>query len=95
MAGVPASYNSVYLFLKYRYSEHEPIPFVEYIDVEWKNKNTVKLKVYDKNIIGCTSFMSEYVYFDKDGYAFVNVKDVENKRVCIFINKFKRIHDLI
>ena len=62
-------YNSVYLFLKYRYSEHEAIPFVEYIDVEWINKNTVKIKVYDKNIIGCTSFMNEYVYFDKDGYV--------------------------
>ena len=35
------------------------------------------------------------VKFDKDGYAFVNVRDVYNKRVRIFINKFKRLHDLI
>ena len=62
-------YNSVYLFLKNRYNEQEPIPFVEYIDVIWVDKNTIKLKVYDKNIIGCTNFMNEYVYFDKDGYV--------------------------
>ena len=36
-----------------------------------------------------------HVNFDKDGYAFVHVKDVENKCVRIFINKFKRLHDLI
>ena len=62
-------YNSVYLFLKNRYNEQEPIPFVEYVDVIWIDKNTIRLKVYDKNIIGCTNFMNEYVYFDKDGFV--------------------------
>ena len=36
-----------------------------------------------------------HVNFNKDGYAYVYVKDIENKYVQIFINKFKRIHDLI
>ena len=36
-----------------------------------------------------------HVNFDRNRYAFVNVKDVENKRTNIYINKFKRIHDLI
>ena len=36
-----------------------------------------------------------HVNFDKDGYAYVWVKDIENKQVKIFINKFKRLHDLI
>ena len=36
-----------------------------------------------------------HVNFDRNGYASVWVKDVENKRVRIYINKFKRIHDLI
>ena len=36
-----------------------------------------------------------HVNFDKNGYASVYVKDVENKLVHITINKFKRIHDLI
>ena len=36
-----------------------------------------------------------HVNFDRNGYAFVCVRDVYNKLVCICINKFKRIHDLI
>ena len=36
-----------------------------------------------------------HVNFNKNGYAFVWVKDIENKYVAIYINKFKRIHDLI
>ena len=55
-------YNTVCLFLKYRYSEQEEIPFLEYIDVQWKDKNSVKIKLYDKNIIGCTNYMNEYIY---------------------------------
>ena len=60
-------HNSIYLFLKYRYTEQEKIPFIEYIDVSWVNATTVKIKVYDKIIIGCTNYMNEYLYFDKDG----------------------------
>ena len=60
-------HNSVYLFLKYRYSDQEKIPFVEYIDVDWVDRKTVEIKVYDKSIIACTNFMNEYIYFDKDG----------------------------
>ena len=36
-----------------------------------------------------------HVNFNRNGYAYVWVKDVENKRVKIYINKFKRLHDLI
>ena len=60
-------HNSIYLFLKYRYSEQEKIPFIEYIDVSWVNATTVKIKVYDKKIIGCTNYMNQFIYFDKDG----------------------------
>ena len=36
-----------------------------------------------------------HVKFDRKGLAYVNVKDVYNKRVRVCINKFKRLHDLI
>ena len=36
-----------------------------------------------------------HVNFNKNGLAYVCVKDVENKQVKIYINKFKRLHDLI
>ena len=36
-----------------------------------------------------------HVNFNRNGCAFVCVKNVYNKQVCICINKFKRLHDLI
>ena len=36
-----------------------------------------------------------HVNFNKNGLAYVCVKDAENKHVKIYINKFKRLHDLI
>ena len=73
--------NAIYLFLKYRYSPQEEIPFVEQIDVELINKNKVKLTAYDKNIIGCTDYMNQYLYFDKDG-NFVEASDVIKEDVA-------------
>lgn len=69
-------HNSIYLFLKYRYSEQKKIPFIEYIDVSWVDATTVKIKVFDKKIIGCTSYMNQFIYFDKDGL----VVETSNKR---------------
>lgn len=60
--------NAIFLYLKNRYSEQEKIPFVEYVDVELKGINKIKLTVYDKKIVGCISYMNKYIYFDKDGY---------------------------
>ena len=32
--------------------------------------------------------------YDRDGYAFVNMRDTDNKYVAVYYNKFKRDHDL-
>lgn len=61
-------HNAIYLYLKNRYAEQDDIPFVEYVDVELTGINSVKLTVYEKNIIGCIEYMNKYIYFDKDGY---------------------------
>lgn len=66
--------NAIYLYLRNRYGDQPDIPFVEYVDVELKNRNTLKFTVYEKKIIGCTEYMNKYIYFDKDGY-FVEQSD--------------------
>lgn len=60
-------YNSIYLYLKYRYFETPEIPFVEKIDVELVNNHRVTINVYEKIVTGCVAFMGDYLYFDKDG----------------------------
>lgn len=48
---------------------HEQIPFVEKVDVELVDKNSVIVYVYDKAVIGCVEHMGSYVYFDREGIA--------------------------
>ncbi len=59
--------NTLLLYLRYKYGKADSIPFVEDINIEMVNKNTVKIHVYEKVITGCIEFMGGYMYFDKDG----------------------------
>lgn len=43
------------------------IPFVEGYDTEYTDRNTVKVRVYEKLVTGCVEIMGKYMYFDKDG----------------------------
>jgi cell division protein FtsQ len=60
-------YNTLMLYLKYHYFKDVRIPFVEKVDLELKDMNSVNIRVYEKMVTGCIQFMGEYLYFDKDG----------------------------
>lgn len=60
-------YNTLLLYLKYQYFQEINIPFIEKIDFEIMDPNTIKIYVYEKKITGCVKFFGEYLYFDKDG----------------------------
>jgi len=60
-------HNSVLLFLKCKYKEKPSIPFIQKMNLELVDKNTVKVTLYDKVIAGCVEYMGSYMYFDKDG----------------------------
>lgn len=60
-------YNSLYLYLKYRFFSDVKMPFVEKIDVQMVDNHSVTIYVYEKMVAGCVEFMGEYLYFDKDG----------------------------
>ena len=59
--------NTILLYLRYKYGKVDSIPFVEDIEIELVNKNTVRIHVYEKVITGCIEYMGGYMYFDKDG----------------------------
>lgn len=44
-----------------------PIPFVEKVDIEFVDKNSIRIQVYDKVIIGCVKHMGKYLHFDREG----------------------------
>lgn len=59
--------NSLLLQLKYKLKEQKEISFIQNIDIEVIDRHTINLNVNEKVITGCVEYMSEYVYFDKDG----------------------------
>lgn len=59
--------NTLLLQLKYKYLADVKIPFVEKVDLEIVDKNTINIQVYEKMVTGCVEFMNQYLYFDKDG----------------------------
>ena len=67
--------NSLYLKLKYRNKKIEDIPFVEHMDVQIKDRNTVRIVVYEKAIAGYVTYLENKMYFDKDGIVVESSKE--------------------
>lgn len=59
--------NTFILYYKLTYGEPIDIPFVQKYDVQFVDRHTIAIDVYEKPIVGCIGYMNEYVYFDKDG----------------------------
>ena len=41
------------------------LPFIEKIDAELTDRNSIALTVYEKRIIGCVHVMGQYFYFER------------------------------
>lgn len=77
------SNNGLYLYLKYQYGETEPIPFIDKIEVTLESNSKVKIRVYEKSIVGYVSYMGANLYFDKDGVVVENSSEVMEGVPCI------------
>lgn len=61
------SRSTVLCCLRERFGKHGKIPFVEDYKLVFKGLNRVEIIVYEKSVVGYVSYMSSYMYFDKDG----------------------------
>lgn len=59
--------NSAYCYVKDRFGEHQQIPFVEDYKLVFQGPFDVEVIIYEKSVVGYVSYMSSYMYFDKDG----------------------------
>ena len=59
--------NSILLYLKARYIGLKELPYIEKVTVRRENNHVVTIRVYEKSLIACVKYMSQYLYFDKDG----------------------------
>ena len=75
------SWNSLYVFLKYKFSGTKDIPFVDTMDIYLSNPHTINIKVYEKGMMGYIYIpaIKENAYFDKDGLVVeTSKKEIEN-----------------
>ena len=65
------SWNSLYVFVKYKFVATKKIPFIDTMEISLKNPQTLHIKVYEKGIMGYLYIPSinENAYFDKDGFV--------------------------
>lgn len=61
------SRNSAYCYYENKFREHKSIPFIEEYKIEFKSPTKVEVVVFEKSVVGYVSYMSSYMYFDKDG----------------------------
>lgn len=59
--------NSAYAYFTDKFRPHKQIPFVEDYKVVFHSPFHVEVIIYEKSIVGYVSYMSSYMYFDKDG----------------------------
>lgn len=74
----PYSSNSLYLYAKYNYFHTEDIPFVDKIEVNLVSAGEVKIRVYEKSLIGYVEYLGTNLYFDKDGVVVERTSKIRN-----------------
>lgn len=59
--------NSIVCFVKNQFLPHRRLPFIEAYDIQFRTPFSCDLVIYEKSIVGYVTYMSSYMYFDKDG----------------------------
>lgn len=65
------SWNSLYVYFKYRFVDTKEVPFIDTMKVSLKNPGTIVIQVYEKGIMGYlyVEELKKHAYFDKDGFV--------------------------
>ena len=75
--------NILLLYLKNKLKPIGDIPFVAKMDIDFVDKNTLSVTVYEKQVAGCIEYMDSYVYFDRDGIVLESSSDLKEGVPCI------------
>lgn len=68
--------NSLYVLIKYNFTDPELPTAVERLDISLKNPWTVHVQVKEKQMVGYVEYDGSYLYFDHEGTALVRRKKV-------------------
>ena len=59
--------NTLLVYIRYKYQEREKIRFIDDFEVTMDSWQSLKIRVYEKNMVGYVRYLGQDVYFDKDG----------------------------
>lgn len=77
------SFNSVYDVVKFRFMDSEIPGSLRSVKVGMKNPWTLKVKVDEREIIGCFADGEERIYFDNEGIVVLKSEAVKEQIPCI------------
>lgn len=65
------SWNSLYVFFKYKFTSTKEVPFVDSMKVSLKSPHNLQVQVYEKGVLGYLYIPSlgKNAYIDKDGFV--------------------------
>lgn len=84
-------WNTTFCYLYDRFGEHQQIPFVEDYSLVFHTPFHVEVIVHEKSVVGYVSYMSSYMYFDKDGIIVESTNEKLEGIPCITGLKFGQI----
>ena len=61
------SRNCMVCFVREMLGKKQDIPFVQDYKISFTSPTSVEIILYEKSLVGYVSYMSSYMYFDKDG----------------------------
>lgn len=72
------SWNTLYVYFKYKFLKTEEIPFIDTMEITIKNPQTIHIEVYEKGTMGYLYIpaINENAYFDKDGIVVETSADI-------------------
>ena len=74
------SWNTLYVYFKYRFKKAEQVPFIDTMTVDLKSPRKLSVLVYEKGPIGylVDETTGQNIYFDKDGFVIeISTKQIE------------------
>ncbi len=72
------SWNSLYVYVKYKFTDTDSIPFVDTMEISLDSPTTLHINVYEKGMLGYIYIpgINENAYFDKDGLVVETSSDI-------------------
>ncbi len=75
--------NTLVFWLKNKLRGKKDIPFVEKYTVTLIDRNTVAVRVYENEVMGCISVMGSFFCFDRNGYITESVSERPESVPCV------------